>query len=71
MAQRTAPFFGPEPQIALHQIQAEAENMLKAWQWWAVEQPSPDLRHRSAQAHIGTSRAAVLLKVALHETATV
>ncbi|MCA9898829.1 MAG: tetratricopeptide repeat protein, partial [Anaerolineales bacterium] len=40
MARRTPLFFGPEPQIALQQTQAETENVLKAWQW-AVERLLP------------------------------
>ncbi|MBK8900813.1 MAG: tetratricopeptide repeat protein [Anaerolineaceae bacterium] len=41
LAQRTNNFFGPEPVQALHQTQAENENLARAWQW-AAERPLPD-----------------------------
>ncbi len=41
LARRTPKFFGPEPQKALVETQAEAENLLRAWQW-AGERPLPD-----------------------------
>jgi predicted ATPase len=49
LARRTNDFFGPQPQQALHQTQAEAKNLARAWQW-AAERPLPNDLFSAIQA---------------------